>query len=166
MTALDDIEASDDWQEEYPIGNGSGCRANAEGGASSQLRGRNQKIARRVTEKRFQRVSNVAFHKLATDGMSPLAMRAFFVLSRDAGYGGYCYTTPAVIAKDLRAHVVALRKALQELERCGWVIRLRTKNSGTKFLLNPNLVFAGSVDDEEIAKSIWARERQKLLAAC
>ena len=83
------------------------------------------------------------------------------MLVRDATYGGACYTTATALADDLGAHVVAVRKAIRELESLGWIVKTETKNGGARMLLNPNYVTVGSDQDEEIAKAIWMKERRK-----
>lgn len=88
--------------------------------------------------------------------------KAIAVLMRDATYRGICFMSPAIMAAEIGVDDEYARKLLKKVEDCGFALKIRTKTGGY-YLLNPHYSFAGSPEEERIARAVWARERTKRL---
>ena len=114
-------------------------------------------------EKKFLKVLDLGSHRMSSMPSLCRTSHVLFHLMRISSYGGVCYTTPTVIAKELRMEVTSVRRSLRALEADGAIKRKPTRCGGSCFVLNPLWYQAGDSDDEARSISIWADDARKII---
>lgn len=98
---------------------------------------------------------------MATSRLTARQYQTFFILLRDASYGGKCFTHPDIIAKEIGMDSSDVRKALKVLEQHQLVFRKILPNKGHCYILNPTYVSVGSDEEEAASQAAWNIERIK-----
>ena len=116
-----------------------------------------------IRSKPFTKVYDLGAHAMVSDSLFNKATRVLMILLRDSAYGGRVFTSPALIASELRDDESNVRKILKRLEDGHHILRVRNDNGGTSILLNPGWYSVGDSDTEQIAKAVWSKEQIKLM---
>lgn len=143
---------------------GNGAQTHAQQGCDPQnFTGAPAKSYRRGSRKEFSKLYDLGAHAMLEMPVCKLT-KAMAVLMRDATYRGICFMTPAIMASEIEVDEEYARKLLKKVEDCGFAMKIKTATS-SYYLLNPHYCFAGSAEEERIARAVWARERTRRLEA-
>ena len=111
------------------------------------------------TRVQFLKLKPLGAHVMAAAKLTGRQYQVFFLLLRDANYGGRCYTHPDHLGKELGMDPSDVRKALKALEKHRLAFRSILPNKGHCYTLNPAYVTVGSDEEEAAAQAAWNIER-------
>jgi hypothetical protein len=122
--------------------------------------GSTQQIYRGVTHS-FTKFYDLGAHKMMQSKLFCVNTRILDCILRDSSYGGRFYGTTGMIAKEMGMHEDDVRRRIKAMEEEEFLIRMQSENGSRWILLNPHFFCAGTQEDEDIAKRLWAKERSK-----